>query len=363
MKINFIIPEINLTGGIRVVSIYAQLLSEFGHDVTVISPAAKTPSFKRRVYSFIKSGSFKTQQYDHKAFFNKRAFELVQLKTRRPVLDDDVPDADVVIATFWNTAEWVNSLDSRKGKKVYFLQHYEVHPWLPVDRVKATLRLPLKKITVADWISEVMNNEYGDDSVTTVPNAVDMELFNAPSRQKNSLFKFGMMYSNKAFKGSEMALTCFERLRKKYPTSQLVAFGTEPEQEVKELYPFLEYYYAPSQARIAEIYASCDCWLFTSTNEGFGLPLLEAMACRTPVIGTKTGAAPELLKDGAGLLIDVSDNNALMNAMQYMCELSPERWQLMSARAYEVASSHSWYESARMFEDVLKSTQDGHCQK
>ena len=42
----------------------------------------------------------------------------------RPVMDCDVPDGDVVIATWWETAEWVVELSSRKGAKAYFIQHY-----------------------------------------------------------------------------------------------------------------------------------------------------------------------------------------------------------------------------------------------
>ena len=43
----------------------------------------------------------------------------------------------VVIATWWETAEWVAGLSPRKGAKAYFLQHHEVHPGQPVDRVRA----------------------------------------------------------------------------------------------------------------------------------------------------------------------------------------------------------------------------------
>ena len=63
-----------------------------------------------------------------------------------------------------------------------------------------------------------------------------------------------------------------------------------------------EFHLRPPQDRIRDIYSKCDAWLFGSRSEGFGLPILEAMACRTPVIGTPAGAAPELLGDGRGIL-------------------------------------------------------------
>ncbi|MGC8714943.1 MAG: glycosyltransferase [Leptodesmis sp.] len=51
-----------------------------------------------------------------------------------------------------------------------------------------------------------------------------------------------------------------------------------------------------------DYYSACDAWLFPSRYEAVGLPILEAMACRTPVIGTPAGIAPEMLSDGAGIL-------------------------------------------------------------
>jgi hypothetical protein len=47
-----------------------------------------------------------------------------------------------VIATWWETAEWVDRLSVSKGKKVYFIQHYEAFDYLPKERVEATWRLP-----------------------------------------------------------------------------------------------------------------------------------------------------------------------------------------------------------------------------
>jgi hypothetical protein len=60
-----------------------------------------------------------------------------------------VPDADIIIATWWETAEWVARLSARKGAKVYFIQHDERFVHMPQDRVEKTWALPFYRITIA----------------------------------------------------------------------------------------------------------------------------------------------------------------------------------------------------------------------
>ena len=123
-----------------------------------------------------------------------------------------MPDADVVVATWWETAEWVNALDPRKGAKVYFIQHHEVFPYLPVDRSRATYQLPLRKVVISRWLLDVMREEYGDGSVDLVPNSVDSAQFFAAPRGKQSVPTFGFIYSTSGFKGLNVmlaALPCF----------------------------------------------------------------------------------------------------------------------------------------------------------
>jgi len=55
--------------------------------------------------------------------------------------------------------------------------------------------------------------------------------------------------------------------------------------------------------QLRNLYVASDVYLSTSKAEGLGIPILEAMACGTPVVATDTGAIHELLMDGRGHLI------------------------------------------------------------
>ncbi|KJV06250.1 glycosyltransferase family 4 protein [Methylocucumis oryzae] len=351
MRITFIVPSLNVTGGLRVISIYATYLSKQGHSVTVISPSAPMLRLQDQVKSLAKNRQLLKNKFDT-TFFNQATYEVNIIENSNHVSTKDVPDADIVIATFWNTAEWIAEFPASKGKKVYFLQHYEIHPWLPIERVKATLRLPYRKIAVASWIADIMNKEYGDSDVAVVPNGVDPNLFFATERIKQNKPTIGFMYSKREFKGCDLAIEAFNRAQAQITDLQLVVFGPENNIE-KQLPNQSQYFYRPAQDKLREIYALCDAWLFSSRTEGFGLPILEAMACHTPVIGTHCGAAPDIITRENGRLIPIDDIDAMTSCISEIVSLTPQEWLRMSTLAYETSTKWHWQHSCNLFEQNL----------
>jgi glycosyltransferase involved in cell wall biosynthesis len=85
--------------------------------------------------------------------------------------------------------------------------------------------------------------------------------------------------------------------------------------------------------------------VFPSRYEGFGLPLLEAMARRTPVIAADRSSIPEVAR-GAAVLIDPDDIDALREAMRRVAGDESLREELIG-RGVEVVSGFSWDETAR----------------
>jgi glycosyltransferase involved in cell wall biosynthesis len=77
------------------------------------------------------------------------------------------------------------------------------------------------------------------------------------------------------------------------------------------------------------------------------------MACRTPVIGTPAGAAPELLAKGGGLLVPSEDPEAMAAAIVKVCRSSEAEWRAMSNQAHATALQHSWGETTELFEAAL----------
>ena len=113
----------------------------------------------------------------------------------RPVTDSDLPDADVVLATWWETAEWVAQLSPAKGAKAQLIQQMETNfLHQDVDRVEATWSLPLQKIVVSQWLADFARDRFGDPTSVVVPNGIDLDLFHAPPRGKQLRPTVGLVY-------------------------------------------------------------------------------------------------------------------------------------------------------------------------
>lgn len=354
MRITFLLPAANLTGGSRVVAIYARELKQRGHTVAVVSLPHKPISYRNKLKRWASGGGWTVEANRKKSHFDGSGIDHRVLESFRSIRDKDVPDGDVVIATWWETAEWAKALSPQKGAKVYFVQGHEVFEYLPIDRSRATYRLPLHKIVVADWLKRLMHEEYGDSKVDLVPNSVDKRQFFAPPRTKQSVPTVGFLYAPAEIKGLDIALAVIRRVRERLPELKVLTFGSlQPTRELP-LVKGTEFHHSPPQDEIRNIYDRCDVWLTTSRSEGFNLPAMEAMACHTPVVSTRTGWPEEVIRQGwNGWLADIDDTDHLVRGVEAILALDSKAWEAMSANALATVAETSWSASAEQFERAL----------
>jgi alpha-1,3-rhamnosyl/mannosyltransferase len=109
------------------------------------------------------------------------------------------------------------------------------------------------------------------------------------------------------------------------------------------------------EADLPALYRNAALFAFPSLYEGFGLPVLEAMACGVPVVCSNGSSLPEVAGDAA-LLVDPLDADGLAEAMARVLEDADLRWEMV-ARGEEQAARFTWERAAGQLVGVFEDLQ------
>lgn len=214
---------------------------------------------------------------------------------------------------------------------------------------RAVTRFGLAQSDVVVAVSRFLRNETirlfgGPKNIRVIPNSVDVTAFHPSLRESaRKRFAFGdekilLHASNfRPLKRVRDALLVFERVARRMP-ARLLFLGDGPErapleEEVRRLRLRDRVVFLGTQDDVAPVFAAADLFVFPSEFESFGLAALEALSCGVPVIATRAGGLPEVVRDGQdGYLRDVGDVEALAEAATRL--LSEETlWRRFSSRA------------------------------
>lgn len=350
MKINFIVPFTSLTGGIKIIFEYCNRLSARGHDVLIYVPmkaykfnnkglVGKLVTLKSSVGNTLKRGT-KVDWFDLDA----------KVKLVPIIKNAFIRDADICVATAWPTAYDVYNLDDSKGKKVYLIQHYEI--WSgEKDLVDGSYKLPMNQIVIAKWLQETMKDKFNQNS-TLIYNGINFDEFKYKDEFKdNKDIIISMLYHSLEWKGFKDGLSAFEIVKKKYPGIKLKLFGTESGEDIPE---YAEFYEMPTKSELNNIYNESDIFIFPSKSEGWGLTVVEAMACKCAVVGTNTGALSEIgIHEKNAMISNPNDVNALAENIIKLID-NEEIRKNISEEGYITALNLDWSISVDKIENLFK---------
>jgi glycosyltransferase involved in cell wall biosynthesis len=112
---------------------------------------------------------------------------------------------------------------------------------------------------------------------------------------------------------------------------------------------------AVNHEELAGLYRDADLFVLASRHEGYGMAFAEAIAHGLPVVGTKAGAIPETVPDGAGILVPPDDVAALAAALRSMIADADLRERCAAAARRAALLLPTWDATAQAFLGVLRA--------
>jgi glycosyltransferase involved in cell wall biosynthesis len=334
MRITWLLETADqLWGGVKVALEDANWLAARGHQVTVLSRSGPPPWMHLRC-----------------------AFQQVQ--DFRP---EHLPDADVVIGTFWTTVPWAAA--AKKGVPVHFCQGYEgdnAENETLRDRIEAVYRLPgVAHITISPHLTKLLHDRFGI-AAREVIYAIDHEVhFAAQERGVKKPLRIGLVGPWQIpWKDIATGMrACALAAKAGLPLQVVRVTNTAPHADERAAEVEVEWHERLPPSRMGEVYRSCDVFLGTSSGseEGFFLPAIEAMANGVPCVLTDVPCFRGYGSGQYALFVPPKDPRAMAEAIVVAAGMPDLRLQLRRA-GLQIAARFNRDAHGQQLEAALQAT-------
>ncbi|HEU5168984.1 MAG TPA: glycosyltransferase family 4 protein [Gemmatimonadales bacterium] len=228
------------------------------------------------------------------------------------------------------------------------------HSWFPRSHLAAILRRPLQALldrhAAAIAVSEPVvaaHARYFRADWEIIPNGVDVDFFRAnggrPAGARPRLLFLGRLDPRN---GLETVLRAMPQVLDRFPDATLTVAGDGPLRPVYErlarpVAPHVEFLGRVNGDR-PEVYGAADLYLCPTTKASFGITLLEAMACGTPLVVSDITGFRELVNGGAEAVLVPKGDPAAWAETTVGLLADPARRAVMRAAGVAKAQAYAW---------------------
>jgi glycosyltransferase involved in cell wall biosynthesis len=330
VRLTYVLPFPELNGGNKVIFQHVRLLQELGHELTVLAAGPK-PQWIRVDAAYVDTTAAAPR----------------------------VAAQDLVVATYWTTIEQARQL--AVGPLAHFCQGYEgglIHlaPLLP--RIEALYSLRLPTLTVSPHLGELLGARFGRDS-RVVPPPLDplfRPAFRLRPRRRPWVAIPGIFAAD--VKGVRTALEAVRRLRARGLPCRVLRVSVLPlEEEERRLLDPDRFLSGVPPAEISRALRRCDLlFLPCREQEGFGLPLLEAMASKVPAVASRIPSAVDI-GGGAVRLVPPGDARAFAEAAEELLS-NADLWRRARRRGFQASRRFRSEEVIRLLDQGVRWARD-----
>lgn len=398
MKITFVLPGINIGGGVRVVFEYSNRLQRKGHTVNVVfpliplylKPRLQIKNLRNQLIGTILNLNYKKKlKWD----LNARLINVITINQKYiKYIEKSIPDADIIVATSWETAYFVNNLSRNKGEKFYFVQSYEIWDiwqneicWKKIEQIEKdhkkwvfkmssivpndkylreskelvdnTYMMPnLKKITIASWLKDLLEIKFNQRVYGMITNGVNFEEFYCEGIQtkwqekQKTITILASLRGGSLLKGDLDIIEALNIVHNKYPETKVILYGSRGNMNIPEWVKFVD---KPFGDKLRHLYCSAQIFVSASRLEGCQLPPMEAMACGCAVIATEVGGIPDYAIEGKTVLCAPSKNPEILAQKVIQLIEDESLRNTIAKNGYNYIKQFNWDKATEEMEQIL----------
>lgn len=345
----------------------AKELVKLGHNVTVI--CANEPSAK-------KEETVNGIKVKRLSYLGKIANTNITPQLPFSLSKESFDIIHTHIPTPWS-ADWSNIFSKLKRKPLVITYHNDIIGNGFADYIArfynaSALKSLLKEadkiiITQPNYLHSSLYLEDYSDKIEVIPNGVDVEKFKPINitKEKNTLFFLSLLDEFHKYKGLDYLLKALIKVKKEIPDIKLIVGGKgvllDYYSDLTEKFGLkdnVEFHGFIPDEKIVEYYNKCNVFVLpsiSSKQEGFGIVVLEALACETPVISTEiVGVAADVEKSDSGIIVPPKDVDELADAIIKMLSDDHKLKKMGKNGRIFVEKSYTWFKVAKMMENVYK---------
>jgi glycosyltransferase involved in cell wall biosynthesis len=340
-------------GGFKVHYEYANHLARRGHDVSVVhaAPPASRRSLRARLYDARRHGLLRRRRGGPVPWFTfDPGVDVSVVPTVEP---EHLPDADVTIATAWQTAEALERTPSRLGSRVYVVYDYE--HWATADaatqrRISATLKADWRIAATSPSVNGLLR-DHGVEPAAYVPCGIDMNVFglDVPIAKRSGRVVGFPDRQREPSKGTQDAIAALDAVRSRTPL-EVWAYSRYASETPLE---WVRCVLRPTDAELRAFYNRIGIFVLPSHFEGWGLPGVEALACGAALVTADSVGNRDYAIDGhTALVVPRARPDLLAEAVERLIADEPLRRDL-AARGHAFVQRFSWERATDALETLL----------
>lgn len=342
----------------------AERLRGLGVDVTLYSLAKSDDPEAAKGYFRSVSVPYRIFEYDWSPELGTRLERMIEAYSTELPRDCDIYHAqDCVGGTALARMKGKGAISAPVFRTIHHIDDF-AEPRLFEFEKKAVGQADFRFVVSKYW-KDAVKRDFGFDSIVTY-NGLDEEDFSRMPARRSKVPTVLFVGGLEPRKGLEYLVRAMAGVTKDFPGTRLIAVAKTGFREKDEwgTYQRLaaelgvtnssEFHESVPPDTLLGFYADCDVVALPSLNEGWGLSLMEGMACAKAVVASRVGGIPELVRDGIdGILVEPADVEGLRTAIVSLLADEGMRGRMGRAGKQRV-KDFSWDDTAKVALEAYK---------